>query len=187
MERTVEQAMQLLSRYRHDLMNDVQLIKGYLQLGKQERVADIIAKIVSDNARYSRIASYPSNLAFLIMKAELVHPYICIDVDTVPENRTAYTEQWWEQWLEWFIDVLPYLQKVESSPLILTLEFSQKKQRTAVILRVSGTLQDGENIYRRLQHQAQKEWGVELAQSMMIFYIESGDKSDVRRYSENIR
>ncbi|MFC4768445.1 Spo0B domain-containing protein [Effusibacillus consociatus] len=65
-------AIQMLSQYRHDVMNHVQLIKGYLQLEKYDRLQGPIEKLVSDAQRHSVLSNLPGvTLPYTLIERDL--------------------------------------------------------------------------------------------------------------------
>ncbi|SDN46695.1 Spo0B domain-containing protein [Alkalicoccus daliensis] len=53
----VQNIVQALSHYRHDFLNDIQLIKSYLALGKLETVDAVLEKIIYRAEQESRLSS----------------------------------------------------------------------------------------------------------------------------------
>jgi hypothetical protein len=76
-----EEALRLLSQYRHDWLNHIQLVQGYLQMKKYERAAEPIRACVEEARKHAKLGSLASPLvAYRIMDVTLRYPLLQIDV-----------------------------------------------------------------------------------------------------------
>lgn len=81
-ERGRRETLRILSNYRHDVMNHVQLIKGYMQLQKLDRLQGPLQKLVTDAHRHSAISNLPGTvLPFQLIQRDLSAPMMQLTVE----------------------------------------------------------------------------------------------------------
>jgi hypothetical protein len=79
-----EETLRMMSQYRHDWLNHIQLVQGYMQMKKYERMADPIRTCVEEARKHAKIGSLPSPLvAYRVMEATLRYPLLQIDVQAL--------------------------------------------------------------------------------------------------------
>lgn len=76
-----EETLRMLSQYRHDWLNYIQLVQGYMQMKKYERIADPIRVCVEEAHKHAKIGNLASPfVAYRVMEATLRYPLLQIDV-----------------------------------------------------------------------------------------------------------
>lgn len=87
-----EEAIRLLSQYRHDVMNQMQLVKGYLQLKKFDKLQGPVGKLVADARRHSSLSNLPDpRLAYRLLARDLSVPVLVLQVElSDPEGAWEY-------------------------------------------------------------------------------------------------
>jgi hypothetical protein len=81
-ERERKESLRMLSHYRHDVMNHVQLLKGYLQLQKFDRLNGPIQNIVEDARRHSALSNLPgTDLPYTLIRRDLSAPLLQLSVE----------------------------------------------------------------------------------------------------------
>jgi stage 0 sporulation protein B (sporulation initiation phosphotransferase) len=84
--------LHLLSQYRHDVMNQVQLLKGYLQLQKYDRLHSPLETLIEDAQRHSALSNLPGTyLPYRLIQRELSAPLLHLNV--LVENRERYQQE----------------------------------------------------------------------------------------------
>lgn len=79
------ESLRILSHYRHDVMNHIQLIKGYLQLKKYERLEKPIQNIIQDAQRHSTLSNLPGiGLPYFLIEWDTSSPMINLHVELDP-------------------------------------------------------------------------------------------------------
>jgi hypothetical protein len=76
-----EKTLRMMSQYRHDWLNHIQLVQGYMQMKKYERIAAPIRTCVEEARIHAKIGRLPSPLvAYRFMEVTLSYPLLQIDV-----------------------------------------------------------------------------------------------------------
>lgn len=91
-----KKALQMLSRYRHDWLNHIQLVQGYLQMKKYERMVGPLRTCVEEAKKHARLSSLSSPLlAYSLMEASLHYPQLQIDIQAsaLPEHLPLAVEK----------------------------------------------------------------------------------------------
>lgn len=70
----MEENLEVLRIYRHDLMNQVQLLQAYSQMKKYDRLQDPIAALVSEAQRHSDWSSFPSSIiSYALLSRDILY------------------------------------------------------------------------------------------------------------------
>ncbi|GAX90956.1 Spo0B domain-containing protein [Effusibacillus lacus] len=124
-----KQSLEMLSHYRHDVMNQIQLLKGYLQLQIYDRLQAPIQKLVNDAQRHSVLSNLPGNeLPYVLIKRELAAPMLHLQLEI--EDKENWKEHL-EQEIVTFINYLSAIGENLSQDLGIIAEWNMK-------LRLSG-------------------------------------------------
>lgn len=72
--RLIEENLEVLRTYRHDLMNQVQLLQAYSQMKKYDRMQDPIQAMVEEAQRHTEWSSFPSPLlSYVVLSRDIRH------------------------------------------------------------------------------------------------------------------
>jgi len=87
----MEESLDVLRTYRHDLMNHVQLIRAYTQLKKFDRLQEPIGTLVEEARRHTEWSSLPSAMiSYVVLSRDIQYPMLNLHVsyeqlETPPE------------------------------------------------------------------------------------------------------
>lgn len=135
--------LKILRHTRHDWLNKIQLIKGYLALGKQERIEAIIQKIVHESEQESKLSSIglPKFAAFIltynwdpksfILKYEVIGTE---KVSNLDDNQLT-------SWLQLFFEAV-HLSSTESEDNVLSVRIKLDNQTLSFNMDYKGILKD---------------------------------------------
>jgi hypothetical protein len=75
-------ALDVLRQYRHDVMNDLQLIRGYVQMNKTESVFQSIQRAVEQSQKLSEFSVLPDALlGFVLLEAQI--RFTLLNIETI--------------------------------------------------------------------------------------------------------
>lgn len=78
-------SLRIFSHYRHDVMNHIQLLKGYMQLKKYERLEKPLQNIILDAYRHSALSNLPgTELAYFFIEQDVSSPMFNLHVELDP-------------------------------------------------------------------------------------------------------
>jgi len=81
MRALMEESLEVLRHYRHDLMNQVQLIQAYAQLKKFDRLQAPIETLVQEAHRHSEWSSFPSSMmSYVVLTRGILYPMMNLHV-----------------------------------------------------------------------------------------------------------
>ncbi|MGB8954322.1 MAG: Spo0B domain-containing protein [Tumebacillaceae bacterium] len=77
----MEESLEVLRTYRHDLMNQVQLIQAYAQMKKYERLQTPIQALVAEAQRHTEWSSFPSAMvSYVVVSRDISYPMLTLHV-----------------------------------------------------------------------------------------------------------
>ncbi|BCJ86006.1 Spo0B domain-containing protein [Effusibacillus dendaii] len=86
----MQAALYMLAESRHNMMNHVQLVKGYLQLGKYEKLLDPVEKMIGEAQRQSALSNLPgTELGYRLVQRDLQGNMLKFVVEL--ENTAAFS------------------------------------------------------------------------------------------------
>ncbi|ASS66320.1 Spo0B domain-containing protein [Paenibacillus sp. RUD330] len=149
-------SIRTLNHHRHDWMNDLQVLYGYIRIGKLERAAASVERIRDKMAVESRIAhlGIPSLVAYLQSFRTLSHNLV-LEVD-VEDNLTLEDLQLdRDRTADALIEVInAYRFGVKpgiGDPAVLVLKLSRAADELMVELEFAGELRDGDELVDKLE------------------------------------
>jgi stage 0 sporulation protein B (sporulation initiation phosphotransferase) len=72
--RLMEENLEVLRTYRHDLMNQVQLLQAYSQMKKYDRMQEPIRALVAEAKRHTEWSSFPSPMiSYVVLSRDIRH------------------------------------------------------------------------------------------------------------------
>ncbi|MDB5083985.1 MAG: hypothetical protein JWN30_871 [Bacilli bacterium] len=86
----------VLAKYRHEVLNQVQLIKAYIQLGKEERVASALNSLVQAARQHSELGQlWNPIISYAAISAKIDYPGLSIEIHTqldgqLPSNQREH-------------------------------------------------------------------------------------------------
>ena len=88
----MEESLEVLRTYRHDLMNQVQLIQAYTQMKKYERLQTPIQAMVAEAQRHTEWSSFPSAMvSYVVVSRDISYPMLTLHVSY--EQKEAPAEE----------------------------------------------------------------------------------------------
>jgi stage 0 sporulation protein B (sporulation initiation phosphotransferase) len=77
----MEESLEVLRIYRHDLMNQVQLLQAYSQMKKFDRLQEPIQSLVAEAQRHTEWSSFPSTiLSYIVLSRDIRYPMLQLHV-----------------------------------------------------------------------------------------------------------
>ncbi|HEU4963127.1 MAG TPA: Spo0B domain-containing protein [Bacilli bacterium] len=68
----MEESLEVLRIYRHDLMNQVQLLQAYSQMKKYDRLQEPIAALVAEAQRHTEWSAFPSSvISYVVLSRDI--------------------------------------------------------------------------------------------------------------------
>jgi stage 0 sporulation protein B (sporulation initiation phosphotransferase) len=75
--RLMEDSLAVLRAYRHDLMNQVQLIQAYSQMKKYDRLQNPIQNLIAEAQRHTEMSSIPSPMiSYVVLTRDISYPML---------------------------------------------------------------------------------------------------------------
>jgi len=88
----MEECLDVLRTYRHDLMNQVQLIQAYAQMKKYDRLQTPIRSLVEEAQRHTAWSSFPSAMiSYVVLSRDI--SYLMLNMDVTYEQIAAPTPE----------------------------------------------------------------------------------------------
>lgn len=149
--------VQLLRHYRHDYLNKIQLIKGYLSLGKLDKVNEVLEDIV-------KLSENETNLSNLNMPllAELFLTYnwqvssVKLKYDVIKNGNSLHlNDEFVVQWFERFFEKIENAaQNFNDNELYIRIKLDN--QELSFFIEYNGILEHTESIEQFLELQSSK-------------------------------
>ncbi|QTM99947.1 hypothetical protein ERJ70_11995 [Sediminibacillus dalangtanensis] len=147
-----EKVVELLSHYRHDWMNAMQLISGYASMGKLDKVKEKIHEINAEMEKERRISSacLPQTALWAI-SFNWHHSNFRLDYDiSLESNGYSIYDEEIASWLNKLIEVIGrHTNEMEMYEGNLTLHSDQLNQ-LVVLLEISGVYDTPEKMSKEL-------------------------------------
>lgn len=134
-------ALRILSHYRHDVMNHIQLLKGYMQLKKYERLEKPIQNIILDAYRHSALSNLPGReLAYFLIEQDASSPMVNlhVELDPILYRCEANVEKKLIAALKEMFGIGERISQEQGSPMNWNLEIIRHDPGIAINLHVSG-------------------------------------------------
>lgn len=170
--RNVEQtAIQMLNHHRHDWMNELQILYGYIQLGKHDKTVGSVERIKDRMATESRISKLgiPS-LVFYLHSYRTYSNNLQLDVEVV--DQVQLEDKVSPQTAESFTEAI--IQTVRAFQLSgkaswgdtrqLTLTFMQQEQELMVWAQGEGSFGDPDSLKLQIEQSVKGE-GIRVEQT----------------------
>lgn len=92
-DRLRQDFLRIFSHHRHDVMNHVQLIKGYLQMKKFDRLQSPLQNIIQDAHRHSLLSNVPgTELPYFLLARDVLSSTLHVQVEVDPLVRECIVE-----------------------------------------------------------------------------------------------
>jgi hypothetical protein len=133
--------LRIFSHYRHDVMNHVQLIKGYLQLKKFDRLESPLQNIIQDAQRHSLLSNVPgTQLPYFLVDRDVSSPMVRLQVEVDPLVRDCIAgyEPTLIRVLRTLFAIGESLQQGQGYPMHWRLQIVPQERELALNLHVSG-------------------------------------------------
>lgn len=133
--------LQLLAQYRHDVMNQIQLVKGYMQLNKYDRLDHPIQTLILTSQKHSLMSNLPGDrLPFFLIEQDLSCSMISLQIVLEMESAQLYpkTEEQLITMLQCLLAAGEHVSKEHVIQVAWNLRIMENQQEIAIILHVSG-------------------------------------------------
>ncbi|WP_018132407.1 Spo0B domain-containing protein [Effusibacillus pohliae] len=168
------ESLRMMSQYRHDVMNQIQLVKGYLQMEKFDRLQHPVQKLISDAQRHSALSNLPgTKLAYALIERDLLSPLLRLQVELAEPGGE------WDERLE--DKILAVVMEVADAGETLSqelgveaewkLELHNRPQSFAITLRVLGEHVNDIYIQDVIEQLAAKNWDLQKREQDGEAYI----------------
>ncbi|MBL0387044.1 Spo0B domain-containing protein [Tumebacillus sp. ITR2] len=117
----MEDSLEVLRIYRHDLMNQVQLLQAYSQLKKYDRLHEPIQSLVQEAGRHTEWSSMPSSMvSYVVLSRDIKYQMLQLHVSyDQQEEPTEAAEFLAARLLSSLLDTLGEQSKTLLEPLAL--------------------------------------------------------------------
>ena len=152
--------VELLRLIRHDWLNHIQVIKGYISMGRFDRVEEMLNQIVSDLEQESRLSNLNvPRLAELFLTYNWTRPKVPLKYQV--EKTGIFKDNMDGSLTVWFENFFRLLDKAVSDDWEQTLKvvITNKKDLPYFYVDFFGELDDGEELFKFLQ-EAHEEWKI---------------------------
>lgn len=153
--------LQVLSLYRHDVMNQVQLIKGYTQMQKFDRLQSPVQKLVQDAQRQSALSNLPGEkLPYLLTLKDLSAPLVHLHIQWGESRFQFMEESDWIAVFERFIQLGEQAAHTTTMPVNWQLLIEEDVQQALIQLDVFGEDVNDTYIAELMQYFSREGWNV---------------------------
>ena len=147
-------AIQIIQKLRHDWMNDLQLILGYIQLGKPEKAEEKIASVIElagKNRALDRLQLPKTTILLLLLNAENAHFQWEWEVRTTNSSNESFPND--DELKHQLVSIYELLQEhlVEYEVYHATLSIQKKEEECAFRLIVNEALDNKETLVEKLK------------------------------------
>ncbi|PWK06276.1 Spo0B domain-containing protein [Tumebacillus permanentifrigoris] len=95
MRAMMEDSLEVLRIYRHDLMNQVQLLQAYSQLKKYERLNDPIQALVKEAQRHTEWSAIPSSMvSYVVLSRDIKFQMLQLHVSYEQQEEPTEAAEW---------------------------------------------------------------------------------------------
>ncbi|UOF90146.1 Spo0B domain-containing protein [Fodinisporobacter ferrooxydans] len=167
--------IQLLRQYRHDVMNDLQLIRGFYQLNRTEQMMNSFQQVIDRAQKQAILSSYPdTNIAFALLEADILYPLLDLEIVSIAssessEHSNVYTMEGVAHFRHALQVLGTYAQQHDLS-LLIDVEFLQNQ---VIRMLVYGKHEDRnwkESLQSKCLHE-NKSWQIHLNEESLLLEI----------------
>ena len=135
-----KQAIKLIQRLRHDWMNELQLILGYIQLGKQDKAEEKIHEIIEkagQNRALDRLLIPKTTIFLHLLNAEYTHFQWewHVDTDSIKGDTYPDDDQLKQQLSQIYEKLQPHFINYEVYHAKLSLQLKQEQWKYQITIK----------------------------------------------------
>lgn len=149
-----KEAIQLIQKLRHDWMNDLQLILGYIQLGKPEKAEEKIAAIIEmagKSRALDRLHLPKTTILLLLLNAENTHFQWEWEVDDTEIEGDYYPND--EELKHQLVSIYKIVEEhlVDYEVYHAKLSIQKKEEKWAFLLTIKEVLDNTDELVEKIK------------------------------------
>ncbi|MDP4086984.1 MAG: sporulation initiation phosphotransferase B [Bacillota bacterium] len=166
--------VEVLRHSRHDWLNRLQLIKGNLELGRVEKVKDIIDQIIIESQQESKLSNlHMPMFASLLLKSNWENRLFYLEYEVLEESDClAIDDTLLSSWTSDFFSYLnSAIEPFQEHHLSITID--PQKEGARFFFDFSGIIKKEERIEQFLAKSSETDWLIEIKEfSLNEFALE---------------